>query len=116
MMQLGQDFTFTASRKLVTAKGQPLHTHKYRLRVVVKGALNEDDMVADAATVRKVVHDLVIKKLDNNALNEFFKQPTLEAVAQWVFAELYDLGVEEIILWENPMLFVRVTQESKKKK
>jgi 6-pyruvoyltetrahydropterin/6-carboxytetrahydropterin synthase len=116
MMQLGQDFNFTASRKLVTAKGQPLHTHKYRLRVVVKGALNEDDMVADAATIRKVVNDLIISKLDNNALNEFFKQPTLEAVTQWIFDELYDLGTEEIVLWENPMLFVRVTGSSKGKK
>ena len=111
MMQLGQDFMFSAARKLPTAKDQPLHGHKYRLRVVIRGELNEDGVIADSATIRKVVNDLIVKKLDNGFLNDYFKNPTLENVTKWVWDELYDLNLSEIVLWENPELFVRVSQE-----
>lgn len=113
MMQLGQDFMFSAARKLPSAKGTPLHGHKYRLRVVVKGKMNEDGVVTDAATIRKIVHDLVLKKLDGAYLNDHFKNPTLENVAKWVWDELYDLNLTEIVLWENPELFVRYSVNDK---
>ncbi len=116
MMQLGQDFMFSAARKLPSAKGTPLHGHKYRLRVVVKGELNEDGMITESATIRKITKDLVLKKLDGSYLNDYFKNPTLENVGKWIWDELYDLNLVEITLWENPELFVRITPDEKKKK
>jgi 6-pyruvoyltetrahydropterin/6-carboxytetrahydropterin synthase len=105
-MLLSQEFRFSAAHKLTGNVGQPLHGHNYQLIVTIKGAPDKNGVVSDTAALRKIVDDIVLKKLDNSFLNDLFPQPTMENIVKWVWQELIDLTLHEIILYETPQSYV----------
>ena len=105
-MLLSQEFRFSAAHKLIGNQGQPLHGHNYKLILTVKGAPDENGVVTDTATLRKIVDDIILKKLDNSFLNDFFKQPTMENIVKWIWNELVDIQLHEIQLFETPQSWI----------
>jgi 6-pyruvoyltetrahydropterin/6-carboxytetrahydropterin synthase len=105
-MQVGQNFDFSAAHKLQGNKGEPLHGHNYKLQVVCKGKPNDEGKALDTREMRTVVEDIVLKKLHNSFLNDFFPQPTMENIVRWVWEEIADMKPIRITLWENPNSFV----------
>jgi 6-pyruvoyltetrahydropterin/6-carboxytetrahydropterin synthase len=106
-MLMTQEFKFSAAHKLEGNVGQPLHGHNYRLLVTVKGEPDENGVLMDTATLRKIVNDIVLKKLDNSFLNDHFKQPTMENIVKWIWQELVDIELFEIEVWETAQSSVR---------
>jgi len=105
-MLLGQTFEFSAAHKLQGNKGDPLHGHNYKLEVICSGEENDEAKTQDTRQIRNIVEDIVLKKLHNSYLNDFFSQPTMETVIKWIWKEIIDLEPVRITLWENNNSFV----------
>lgn len=101
-MMLTQSFEFSAAHKLEGNVGEPLHGHNYKMEITLKGKVNQKGFVQDTREFKEIVNNIIIKKLDNSFLNDFFQQPTMENVVKHIWEELKDLPLHEIRLWENP--------------
>ena len=111
VMLIGQVFKFSAAHKLSGNYGEPLHGHNYKLEITCKGKLNKEGKLQDTRTIKTIVQDIVLKKLHNSYLNDFFPQPTMENVVRWIWKELIDLQPVKLRLWENADSFVDYSEE-----
>ncbi len=84
-MRIGKHFGFEASHILPKHPGKcsRMHGHSYKLIVVVDGPVDKDSgMVIDFSVLSEVVKEEVIEKYDHRHMNEYFKNPTAENMAQ----------------------------------
>jgi 6-pyruvoyltetrahydropterin/6-carboxytetrahydropterin synthase len=105
-MLLTKIFTFDAAHALTQYYGQceKLHGHTFTLHVTVEGPVGENGLVLDFTLLKRIVKVRVLEKLDHRNLNDSFKNPSSELVAQWIWQQLVDLSAllqEEI---QNPAL------------
>jgi len=111
-MKIGRRFHFDAAHYILDAtekQCEEVHGHTYTLEIVVEGEVGEDGMVLDFADLKKLVND-VIRKLDHKNLNELFKNPTAENIAQWIFDQLkLQLNLVSVKLWEGEGKWVEVS-------
>jgi len=108
-----KEFKFSAAHKLTEYKGkcEKLHGHTYKLQVTVKGERKDDGLVIDFVELKRMVMENVVDKFDHAYLNDFFKNPTAENVAVWIWDELegkFEEGVEleKVRLYESETSFV----------
>ncbi|MDI6738508.1 MAG: 6-carboxytetrahydropterin synthase QueD [Nanoarchaeota archaeon] len=108
-MVLCNEFQFDAAHSLPNYKGKckNLHGHTYKIRVCVKGHVNEEGFVIDFSELKNIVTKKVLDILDHTYLNDIIKQPTAENTAIWIWVQLKDsLPLHEIWVWETPTSFV----------
>jgi 6-pyruvoyltetrahydropterin/6-carboxytetrahydropterin synthase len=84
-------FTFEAAHELPNHPGKcrRLHGHSYALVVSVEGPVEEESgMVIDFSELKKVVHDLILERLDHRYVNDLIENPTAERMAVWIWDTL----------------------------
>lgn len=111
-----RQFTFSAAHHLTDYYGEceRPHGHTYRLAVTVKGPVQKNGLVIDFVVLKKHVEQKILSKLDHTDLNDFFKNPSAELIAVWIWKQLKNIGKEtgtkvklvEIKLWEGDTSYV----------
>jgi 6-pyruvoyltetrahydropterin/6-carboxytetrahydropterin synthase len=104
LMKLCREFYFDAAHYIPNYKGkcEKLHGHTYKLEIVIEGGVKKDGMVIDFAKMKEIVDGAVIEKLDHQALNELFENPTAEHILGWISEQLKGkLPLSSIKLWEG---------------
>lgn len=110
-MRLCREFYFDAAHYIPNYKGkcEKLHGHTYKLEVVIEGAIKKDGMVVDFAIIKEIVETTIIEKLDHQALNELFENPTAEHILEWISVQLKGkLPVYSLRLWEGQSKWVEM--------
>lgn len=110
-MLITKEFTFDAAHYLTNYHGkcENMHGHTYKLHVTVEGEINKNGLVIDFITLKQIVNEKIIDKLDHSNLNDRFKNPTAELVSKWIWKQLSNIKVaklKQIKLWESPTSFV----------
>ena len=88
MFEICKSYAFEAAHSLPflpeSHKCHHLHGHSYKVKVVVRGALNSQHMVADFATIDACLTPL-INKLDHQNLNQYYPHTTSECLAESIY-------------------------------
>jgi 6-pyruvoyltetrahydropterin/6-carboxytetrahydropterin synthase len=103
-MRLCREFYFDAAHYIPHYKGkcEKLHGHTYKLEVVIEGDIKKDGMIIDFSKLKDIVEKEIIEKLDHQALNDLFENPTAEHIVEWIASQLEDkLPLSSIKLWEG---------------
>jgi len=87
-----------------------LHGHDYEFAVMVEGERAPGAMLYDLRELKPVVEREVIAALDHGNLDELLPDPSLEALAEWMWQRLRPhvparlrLGLE---VWETRSIYV----------
>ncbi|KYK21301.1 hypothetical protein AYK25_08290 [Thermoplasmatales archaeon SM1-50] len=110
-MRLCREFYFDAAHYIpqYTGKCEKLHGHTYKLEVVIEGEAQLDGMVVDFVKMKEIVESAVIEKLDHQALNKLFDNPTAEQILTWISSQLKEkLPLYSIRLWEGQGKWVEI--------
>jgi 6-pyruvoyltetrahydropterin/6-carboxytetrahydropterin synthase len=111
LMRLCREFYFEAAHYIPHYKGkcEQLHGHTYKLEIVIEGGVKKDGMVIDFAKMKEIVESAVIEKLDHQALNELFENPTAEHILEWISVQLNGkLPLASLRLWEGQGKWVEI--------
>jgi len=113
MITITKEFHFEAAHFLPLHPGlcKHLHGHSYRLKITVSHENKRFDprtkMVMDFGTLKAIVNEKIISKMDHSYLNETYAMPTAEFMVedfaktlQAAFAGL-PVNLEKISLWET---------------
>lgn len=110
-MRVTRTFSFSAAHHLTDYFGEceRPHGHTYHLEVTVEGPIAKNGLTIDFVTLKKIVQEKVLSKLDHRDLNDLFKNPSAELIAVWIWKQLKNIGREtkskiklvEIKLWEG---------------
>lgn len=110
-MKITRTFSFSAAHHLTDYYGEceRPHGHTYRLAVTVDGPVAANGLVIDFVALKKIVERKVIAKVDHRDLNDFFKNPSAENIAIWIWKQLKNIGkdtktkvkLKTIQLWEG---------------
>src|SRR5258705_8270725 len=112
MFQVSAEFHFCAAHRLPNHPGlcKNLHGHNYKLVVRCEGPLDpQGGMVIAFFTMKKVVGERVITKVDHTDLNGIIENPTAENICAWIWDALAGAlpRLAEIILYETHDCYVR---------
>lgn len=111
-MKISKDFEFAAAHQLTLPYDSPcerLHGHNYKLRITLKGGLNESQMVMDFKKLKSIVNEEVISVLDHQDLTKFFimnnraVNATAEIMSIWIYDRLARRlpEIHKVQLWET---------------
>ncbi len=106
---ISREFTFDAAHNLPRYHGkcERLHGHTFRIRVTVKAPLDTfSGMAFDFHQLKGPVETRVVKVLDHSYINETIANPSAEFMAVWIWEQLADLPLHEVMVWETPTCFV----------
>jgi 6-pyruvoyltetrahydropterin/6-carboxytetrahydropterin synthase len=110
-MRLCREFYFDAAHYIPHYKGkcEKLHGHTYKLEVVIESGVKKDGMVVDFVKMKEIVETTVLEKLDHQALNELFENPTAEHILEWISSQLKGkLPLSSLRLWEGQGKWVEI--------
>lgn len=110
-MRLCREFYFDAAHFIPNYKGkcEKLHGHTYKVEIVIEGEVKKDGMVVDFVKMKQIVETSVLEKLDHQALNEMFENPTAEHILFWIAEQLKEkLPLSSIKLWEGQGKWVEI--------
>ena len=121
-MTICKIFRFDSAHWLPNYQGKcaNLHGHSWTLEVEIAGPIDPfTGMVMDFASLKEIVKDQVLEKLDHTCLNELVKNPTCENILKWALAKLetrlkYDdkLKLKRLRLWETPDSYAEINYGS----
>lgn len=116
-MQLTIELHFCAAHRLPFHPGpcRNPHGHNYRLLVTLEGPVDPSTgMVYDFFTLKQLVSEKVIARVDHKDLNAFIENPTAENIAVWIWRQLKpDVPLlSEIALYEVHDCCVRYRGEA----
>ncbi|MFH1284391.1 MAG: 6-carboxytetrahydropterin synthase QueD [Candidatus Peregrinibacteria bacterium] len=103
-LSLGTTFQFAASHFLTKYHGkcENLHGHNYKLIIIIKDDIKDDDMVMDFKKIKEIVNKAVIDRLDHAHLNDIMENPSAERISVWIWENLKDkLPLAKTILYET---------------
>ena len=110
-MKLTRTFSFAAAHHLTDYYGEceRPHGHTYRLAVTVSGSVQANGLVMDFVALKEIVQKKVLSKVDHRDLNDFFKNPSAENIAIWIWKQLKNIAkdsgapvtLKEVTLWEG---------------
>ena len=110
LVNVTREFKFDAAHYIDGYRGDcgNLHGHTWRFAVSVQGTPDsKTGMVVDFKTLKAVVNNVIINKLDHKYLNQIVPcNPTAENLVVWIFNEINkELGngliLSSVKLWEN---------------
>jgi len=110
-MRLCREFYFDAAHYIPHYKGkcEKLHGHTYKLEVVIESDVKKDGMIIDFVKMKEIVETTVLEKLDHQALNELFENPTAEHILEWISTQLKGkLPLSSLRLWEGQGKWVEI--------
>ena len=89
MYRISKKFTFSASHQLMgMPEGHPcsrLHGHNYEVTIILESDfLTETGFVQDYGEL-KPIGDWINSTLDHSHLNDFFAQPSVECMSDFIF-------------------------------
>ena len=87
-MRLDVEFYFAAAHRLPRYEGPcfRLHGHNYKFFVTVEGEVDpRTGMIADFGTIKEVVGQEVLARVDHRNLNDVLDNPTAENIARWIW-------------------------------
>jgi 6-pyruvoyltetrahydropterin/6-carboxytetrahydropterin synthase len=108
-MQIRKHFRFEAAHVLPDHPGKcsRMHGHSYRLEVAIVGPIQTRGpargMIEDFDTIKTVVRETVVERLDHQTLNDLIENPTAENIIGWIWEQLAPKlsGLDELVLWET---------------
>ncbi len=112
-ISITKEFEFHAAHHLPDHPGKckDVHGHSYRLQIQISGPIKdkgpETGMVMDFGTLKAVVNEHVVEKLDHKDLNLIWRNPTAENmvgdIAGWleVILKTLEVKLEFVRLWET---------------
>ena len=113
VFRLGKSgFRFNALHSFANDPGydRRLHGHDYEFTVMVEGERAPGDMLYDLRGLKPLVERELISVLDHGNLNDLVGDPSLEALAEWMWACLRPhiparlrLG---LVVWETRSIFL----------
>jgi 6-pyruvoyltetrahydropterin/6-carboxytetrahydropterin synthase len=107
-------------------KCKNLHGHNYKLQVTVSDLIpcvqNEQDsaveyMAMDFYDLKKIINDVVMDKYDHGYLNDYYINPTAEAMAVKIYDDIKkalskdSVRLESVKLWETDGSFAEYKGE-----
>jgi len=106
-MRLDVEFYFAAAHRLPRYEGPcfRLHGHNYKFFVTVEGDVDPaTGMIADFGTIKDVVAQEVLARVDHRNLNDVLENPTAENIARWIWEALVPRlpALAEVRLYEIP--------------
>ncbi|MCG8328542.1 MAG: 6-carboxytetrahydropterin synthase QueD [Chitinophagales bacterium] len=119
IVEVYKEFTFDSAHYLPNVpddhKCKNLHGHTYRVRVYVKGSIDEDlGWVVDFSDVKKAFEPFE-KQLDHKLLNDIegLENPTAEMIAVWLWDKLIIKlpNLSKIEVAETPTSGVIITKD-----
>ena len=122
-----KSFTFDAAHNLLRYEGKcaQLHGHTYKLDVTVSRGIDTKDaeeevaqevMVMDFSDMKKLVNEVIISQYDHAYLNDYFPNPTAEAMIVHIFYGIEtalpkSVSLHSVKLWETADSFVEYKGE-----
>lgn len=103
-MELNATFQFAASHFLPKYHGkcENLHGHNYKIKICIKGEVQNDGMVMDFKLIKKIYNEKVHEKLDHKHLNDILENPSAENIAIWIWNEIKnDLPLKSVSVYET---------------
>lgn len=104
-------FRFNATHHFPDDHGydrQP-HGHDYEMSVLLEGQRAPGGMLFDMRQLKELVQRNVIDRLDHKDLNEILPDPSLEALAEWIWQQLRGAIPAAIrigiIVWETRSIY-----------
>lgn len=86
------------------------HGHDYEFTVLLEGEHENQGMLFDLRQLKPLVEREVVARLDHTDLDQLLPEPSLEALAEWIWRQLRPhlparlrLG---LVVWETRSLFV----------
>ena len=118
-MEVTKEFQFDSCHNLLNYDGPcvRLHGHTYKLFVSLKKRIDiNTDMALDFVTLKKVVKEHIIDKLDHYYLNDVLKfNTTAENMLVWIWERLEKdallKGLVKIQLYETPTSCATLTYQ-----
>ncbi len=114
---INREFTFDSSHNLLNYVGKcsRLHGHTYKLQICLRKRVDCDTgMVMDFGTLKEIVNEYVIEKIDHYYLNDIMPgiNPTAENMLFWIWEILERdallKGLFKIKLWETPNSYAEI--------
>lgn len=79
------------------------------MEVTIEGDIKKDGMIIDFSKLKDVVEKEIIEKLDHQALNDMFENPTAEYIIKWIAQQLKNtLPLYSLRLWEGQGKWVEI--------
>ena len=106
-MRLDVEFYFAAAHRLPRYEGPcfRMHGHNYKFFISVEGDVDPaTGMIADFGTIKDVVAQEVLARVDHRNLNDVLENPTAENIARWIWEALVPRlpALAEVRLYEIP--------------
>lgn len=123
-------FTFDSAHKLINYVGDcaRVHGHTYKLEVTLMKNMGgfenpehkaEHLMVMNFGTMKEIVQEVILSKVDHNMLNDVYLHTTAESMVVQMFRSLQSYlsginslaSVHRIRLWETPTSYAEYLGE-----
>ena len=117
--RIGRHFDFEAAHQLqgsIYGNCQNLHGHRYQLTVEVEGEVNQYGWVCDFSELEAIAREHIVLKFDHGNMNDFFKVPTVENIARYIFDKFEEAlkekayRVSRVLLYETADSYAEVTR------
>lgn len=107
-MFVTKDIEIEAAHNLLAYRGkcEHLHGHRWKIQVTVKQPVGPNGLAFDFTELGGVLRERIFERVDHRYLNEILPQPSAENLAIWVWAQLKDLPLHEVKVWETATSFV----------
>lgn len=118
-IEVVKEFRFEAAHRLPEYDGpcSMLHGHSYKLFVGIKGRVKFDGVVFDFSSLKEVITNKIICKLDHKYLNDFkemdfpYNCPTAENMILWIKDVLNNNYLSFIRLYETETSYAEWRKE-----
>ena len=116
-VETGLDVFFNARHIVREELEGEIHAHSWRLRVVVRLGIEDEDNSDHLQEFRSILQDSV-SEIEGTVLNQLEpflnEEPTLDRIAAWISARVTDrltplgLRILNITLWDQPIRYVTI--------
>lgn len=103
ILEIAKEFTFEAAHFLPSIN-ERLHGHTYRFRIFVRGPVLPNGLVMNFADIKEIVHEKILRVLDNSNLNDVMEISSSEHIVLWIWSRLKPClpQLVRIQLWGSP--------------
>ena len=103
-MLVSKVFKFDSAHKLPFYEGKckNLHGHTWKLIASFEGNPGKNGLILDFRTIKQIVNEKIIEKIDHVYLNDIIENPTCENILLWIKDQLSGMkGLKKLVLYET---------------